>query len=179
MKTAVIVIDMLKDFLTGALACQRGVAIVPQTEELVSEARKANVPVVFCCDAHTESDPEMALWGKHAMAGTKGAEVIDELAPQKGEYVVPKRNYSGFWQTDLDKILKSMGVDTLIFCGIHTHLCVQHTVADAFFDGYATIVASDATTAFTEEDNIRGKEYMKSTYGTKVMTNKEIFEKLF
>lgn len=179
MKPAVIVIDMLKDFLTGALACQRGVEIIPKTAELIAAARKAGVPVLFSCDAHLESDPEMALWSKHAMAGTVGAEVVDELAPQEGEFVVPKRNYSGFWQTDLEQKLTSLKVDTLIFCGIHTHLCVQHTVADAFFDGYNLIIATDATTAFTEQDHLRGLEYIKSTYGAKTMTNEQIETELF
>ena len=75
MKQAVLVVDMLNDFVTGALKCDRGLAIVPQTAKLLDGARKAGVPVIFCNDAHLKDiDHELKLWGDHAIAGTKGAE---------------------------------------------------------------------------------------------------------
>ena len=51
MKTAILVVDMLNDFVTGALKCDRGLAIVPKTAKLLAGARKAGVPVIFCNDA--------------------------------------------------------------------------------------------------------------------------------
>ncbi|MBQ1724785.1 MAG: cysteine hydrolase, partial [Muribaculaceae bacterium] len=106
-KPAILVVDMLNDFVTGALACDRGRAIVPATARLLDAAREAGVPVIFCNDCHLPGiDHELALWGDHAIAGTPGAEVIPELKLSEKDYVVPKRRYSGFFQTSLDILLR-------------------------------------------------------------------------
>lgn len=166
MKQAILVVDMLNDFVTGALKCDRGLAIVPQTAKLLDEARKAGVPVIFCNDAHVKGiDHELKLWGDHAIAGTQGAEVIPELHQCDVDYVVPKRRYSGFFHTDLDLLLHELGVDTVILTGLHTHMCVRHTAADAYCLGYNVVVAKDATDSFTQEDYDYGIKYLVATYG--------------
>ena len=77
---AILVVDMLNDFVTGALGCDRGKAIVPATAELLDAAREAGIPVIFCNDAHIPGiDRELKIWGDHAIAGTEGAQVIPEL----------------------------------------------------------------------------------------------------
>lgn len=168
-KSAILVVDMLNDFVTGALKCDRGLAIVPKTAELLRAARAKNVPVIFCNDAHLKDiDHELKLWGDHAIAGTKGAEVIPELELCATDYVVPKRRYSGFFHTDLDLLLKELGVDTVILTGLHAHMCVRHTAADAYQLGYDVVVARDATDSFTEEDYLYGIKYLKETYGARV-----------
>ena len=169
MKQAVLVVDMLNDFVTGALKCDRGLAIVPQTSKLLEGARKAGVPVIFYNDAHLKGiDHELKLWGDHAIAGTKGAEVIPELRLCEKDYVVPKRRYSAFFRTDLDLLLKELGVDTVILTGLHTHMCVRHTAADAYQLGYDVVVAKDATDSFTQEDYDYGIKYLVATYGATI-----------
>ena len=122
-KPAIIVVDMLNDFVYGALTCDRGKAIVPATGRLLEAAREKGVPVIFSNDAHLRNiDRELAIWGDHAIAGTPGAEVIPELKLSEGDYVVPKRRYSGFFQTDLDILLKELGVQTVVMTGLHTHI---------------------------------------------------------
>ena len=136
-KPAILVVDMLNDFVTGALTCERARAIVPAAAELLDAARAADVPVIFCNDAHLKGiDRELKIWGDHAIAGTKGAEVIPELKLSEKDYVVPKRRYSGFFQTDLDILLTELGVKTVVMTGLHAHMCVRHTSADAFCLGY-------------------------------------------
>ncbi len=172
---AVIVVDMLNDFVTGALGCDRAKAIVPATAELLDAARKAGVPVIFSNDAHIAGiDRELKLWGDHAIAGTKGAEVIPELKLSDKDYVVPKRRYSGFFQTDLDILLKELGVKTVIMTGLHAHMCVRHTSADAYCLGYDVIVAKEATDSFTQEDYENGLAYLKTCYGADAYTNEEL-----
>ena len=174
-KQAVIVVDMLNDFVTGSLACERGKAIVPALARLIKGARAAGVPVIYSSDSHLPGiDHEIALWGEHAMVGTPGAEVVPELAPAPGDFVVPKRRYSGFFQTDLNILLRELGVDTVIITGLHTHMCVRHTAADAYMWGYRVAVASDGTDAFTEEDYQSGLEYLTSTYAAHVATVDEL-----
>lgn len=168
-KRAILVVDMLNDFVTGALKCDRGLAIVPKTAELLRGAREKGVPVIFCNDAHLKGiDHELKLWGDHAIAGTEDAEVIPELELCEKDYVVPKRRYSGFFHTDLDLLLKELGVDTVILTGLHAHMCVRHTAADAYQLGYGIVVAKDATDSFTEEDYLYGIKYLKEVYGAEI-----------
>ncbi|MBO4916486.1 MAG: cysteine hydrolase [Bacteroidales bacterium] len=172
---AVLVVDMLQDFVYGALACDRGKAIVPATARLLDAARKAGVPVIFCNDCHLPKiDRELALWGDHALVGTPGAEVIPELNLCDKDYVVPKRRYSGFFQTDLDILLKELGVNTVIMTGLHAHMCVRHTSADAYMLGYDVVVAKEATDSFTEEDYTYGIAYLKTCYGADAYTDDEL-----
>ena len=172
---AILVVDMLNDFVTGALGCDRGRVIVPATARLLKAAREKGVPVIFCNDAHRPGiDRELQIWGDHAIVGTPGAEVIPELPIHKEDYVVPKRRYSGFFQTDLDILLKELGVKTVVICGLHTHMCCRHTSADAFCLGYDVVVAKEATNSFTEEDYQGGLAYLKTCYGADAYTNEEL-----
>lgn len=176
-KMAILVVDMLNDFVTGALKCDRGLSIVPHLVKLVNEARKNHVPVIFCNDAHIKGvDHELKLWGDHAIAGTKGAEVIPELKVSSGDYVVPKRRYSGFFHTDLDLLLKELGIETVIMTGLHTHMCVRHTSADAYCLGYDVVVAKDATDSFTKEDYELGLKYLKEVYDAKIYSVDDLVE---
>lgn len=174
-KPAILVVDMLNDFVTGAIGCDRAREIVPATATLLDAARKAGVPVIYCNDAHLPGiDRELQIWGDHAIVGTKGAEVIPELTPREGDFVVPKRRYSGFFQTDLDILLKELGVKTVIITGLHTHMCCRHTAADAYCLGYDVVFAKEATNSFTEHDYQYGLEYAKTCYGAPACTNEEL-----
>ena len=178
-KTAILVVDMLNDFVTGALKCDRGLAIVPKTAELLRGARKAGVPIVFCNDAHIKGiDHELKLWGDHAIAGTKGAEVIPELELSPQDYVVPKRRYSGFFHTDLDLLLRELGVETVIMTGLHAHMCVRHTSADAYQLGYNVVAAIDAMDSFTKEDYEYGIKYLHDTYSAELKTVDELLAEM-
>ena len=178
-KYAILVVDMLNDFVTGALGCPRAQAIVQPTKELLDEARKNNVPVIYCNDSHHKGiDKELELWGDHAIRGTKGAEIIPEIAAQENDFIILKRRYSSFFQTDLDWLLKELKVDTVIITGLHTHMCCRHTAADAFQNNYKVIFAKEATNSFTEEDYLYGLRYAKETYGADALSNEELF-KLF
>jgi nicotinamidase-related amidase len=131
--------------------------------------------VIFCNDAHIAGiDRELKLWGDHAIAGTKGAEVIPELKKSEKDFVIPKRRYSGFFQTDLDILLKELGVKTVVMTGLHAHMCVRHTSADAYCLGYDVVVAKEATDSFTEEDYVNGLAYLKTCYGADAYTNEEL-----
>lgn len=167
-KYAVLVVDMINEFVTGNLGCERGLAIVPKVEQLVKQAREKDIPVIFCCDAHVPGgvDGELKLWGEHAIAGTSEAQVIPEIAPLPGEHVILKRRYSGFFGTSLDMLLRELGVDTVIVCGLLVNLCIQHTVADAYCLGYDTVVPRDTTDAIDESVYNYCMDYFKMAYGS-------------
>ncbi len=177
MKPAFIIVDMLKDFVTGSLRTERAERIVPAIKEFMDFSRKKGIPIVFAVDSHLENiDKELKLWGPHAIRGTEGEEIIEELQPSNKDYIVRKRRYSAFFETDLDLLLRELEVDTLIFSGIHAHICVQHTVADAFYRGYSLFVLSDCVEASTPKDKEEGLRYMKEFYGAKVVTSKEFID---
>jgi len=174
MNGAVIVIDMLKDFIEGRLGSERARQILPNLKKFLEESRKIRLPVIYVCDSHLPPDPEMKLWGEHAMKDSEGAEVIEDLKSEEGDYILGKRSYSGFYETGLDPLLRSLGIDTVILTGIFTNICVQHTAADAFFRGYRIFVVEDCVNALSDEENRESLSYMERMYGVKLVRSEEI-----
>jgi nicotinamidase-related amidase len=181
---AIIIVDMLNDFVTGVLEVKRAKTVIEPLQRLVVAARKNDVPVIYSNDAHYPQDIEITRkWGNHAIKGTKGAQVIPELKPEGGkDYIVEKRTYSGFYETGLDPLLRSLyngdGVRTVVLGGLHTHMCVRHTAADAFFRGYQIVVAKDGVEAFTTEDQEQGLKYLEFVYNAKIMAVNEIIREI-
>lgn len=176
---AVIILDLLNDFVTGDLKTERAKHIIPKLKKLIEAAHKHNIPVIYSNDAHYPQDVEVVeKWGKHAIKGTKGAEVIPELKPTAKDYIVEKRAYSGFYETGLDSLLRSLykgeSVKAVILGGLHTNICVRHTAADAFFRGYKIIIAKDGVEAFTQEDQEQGLKYLEYAYNAKIMAVDDI-----
>ena len=167
---ALIVLDMLDDFVHGALANPRAAGIVPPIQRLLAHARDEGWVVVFGNDAHRPDDPELKVWGEHAMAGTPGAQVIGELEPRPGELVSPKRGYGAFDGTGLDEQLRERGVDEVVLTGQHAHICVAHTAYGALLRGYEITVPGDAVTAFESVDLEDALDYLRTIYGARVTT---------
>jgi ureidoacrylate peracid hydrolase len=74
---------------------------------------------------------------------TWNTDILPELAPEAGDSVIYKHRYSGFYQTDLDSILKELGIKYLIFTGCTTSICVDSTVRDAMFRDYLCVLLAD------------------------------------
>jgi len=173
---ALVVVDMLKDFVDGALANPRATQIVDPIRRLLDHARSAGWVVVFSNDAHLPGDPELRVWGEHAMAGDPGAEVIDDLRPLPGprELVSPKRTYGAFDGTGLDEQLRELGVDEVVLVGQHTHICVRHSSYGALIRGYAITVPRDAVCAFEGVDEEAALDYLRTVYGARISTVDEL-----
>ncbi|MEM3651045.1 MAG: isochorismatase family cysteine hydrolase [Candidatus Jordarchaeaceae archaeon] len=155
MKPAILVIDMLNDFiLEGApLECSAGRKIITPIKRLIEHARNKKIPVIFIADSHDPDDREFQIWPPHAVEKTKGSEVIDELRPQKGDVIVKKKTYDGFFKTNLDKVLKGKKIDTLILTGVCTDICIMHTASSATLLGYIVKIPKECVAALTEEDH--------------------------
>ena len=80
---------------------------------------------------------------EHCLEGTPGVEIIDELKPQPGDFVVPKRRYSGFYLTDLEILLRGISKSILIITGAATNVCVYATSLDAQQRDFRVVVVSD------------------------------------
>ena len=174
MRPAVVIVDMLDDFVTGALANPRSERIIAPIAELAAGARERGWPVVYSNDAHLPGDFEERVWGPHALAGSAGARVIRALAPQAGDLELPKRVYSGFHETGLDAYLRQHDVDTVVLVGQHTNICIRHTAADALYRGYRIVVPPDGVEAFTREDHESGLAYLVMAYGAELTPVTEV-----
>ena len=87
--------------------------------------------------------PELA--GKLLAKGGWDYALVDRLAPQPGDIVVPKTRYSGFPTSNVDALLRARGIRTLVFTGIATNVCVESSLRDAFHLEYFGVVLADAT----------------------------------
>ena len=139
----------------------------------VAACHAAGVPVIFCNDAHVRGlDRELELWGEHGIAGE--SRIFPEVEEGEGDIVIPKRRYSGYFQTDLDLTLRELGVTTVIAVGADTNICVLHTLADAYFNNYASVVVTDATMTFLCGTQEGALEHCEKCYGSQLVTVSEL-----
>ena len=177
MKSALVILDMLNDFVDGTLANPAAKLIIDPIASLAEAARaKDDWLVVYANDAHQLGDLEFAIFGEHAVAGSTGADVVAPLSPQQGDVVVPKRFYSAFTQTDLDATCVVNDIGRMVIVGQHTDCCCRHTSYDAYQRGIEVVAVSDATCVFEpmtagayDEVQARALGYLTSFYGAKVM----------
>jgi ureidoacrylate peracid hydrolase len=160
--TALLVIDMQNGFChpDGSFAqldldISMCTAAIDGCARLVEAARAAGVPVIFTRYVYR---PDYADGGvlvhellpalaevKSLAGGTWDAELVDELRPRPEDFVVDKSRYSAFYGTGLKPILSSLGVRSLIVCGVTTNMCVETTARDASQRDYRVYVVRDAT----------------------------------
>jgi nicotinamidase-related amidase len=153
MKPAVIVVDMVKDNLRPQYPISDHVRrILPSVQRLITLARTKAYPLIFACDSYFPDD--FIFRGKmkpHSIEGTHGAEIMDELSPQPGELVLPKRRFSAFFGTGLEGTLRGWGVDTLAIAGVATHVCVLMTAMDGICHDFEVIVLKDCCASYPAE----------------------------
>lgn len=182
MKTALVVLDMLNDFVTGTLANPAAEPIVARIGRLTEAARtRDDWVVIYANDAHQANDIEFRIFGEHALAGTSGAAVVEALTPSEGDFVVPKRYYSAFTDTDLESTCRVHNIGKMVVVGQHTNCCCRHTTYDAFLRDIEVSVVSDATCVFEpmvgdKYDQVQAEslEYLSTFYGSKVFQSSEL-----
>nr|XP_011466682.1 PREDICTED: probable inactive nicotinamidase At3g16190 isoform X2 [Fragaria vesca subsp. vesca] len=161
--TALLVIDMQKDFIDGdgPVLVKGGKAIVPNVIEAVQIARQRGILVVWVVREHDPLGRDVELFRRHlypagkegpTVKGKKGAELVDGLVIEERDYKLVKTRFSAFFATHLDSFLKSNGVDSLVVIGVQTPNCIRQTVFDGVALDYKSItVIVDATAAATAE----------------------------
>ncbi|HEX8158854.1 MAG TPA: isochorismatase family cysteine hydrolase [Solirubrobacteraceae bacterium] len=147
--TALVIIDMQNDFVRdeGTLQVRDAPGTVAAISRLLELARDSEMRVVFSQDTHDPGDPEFEIWPEHALRGTWGWEIIDELTPRDGELVVQKVRYDAFYGTQLDHMLRLWNVQTIVLCGTVANICVHYTAASAALRWYDVVIARDAVSA--------------------------------
>lgn len=171
-REALLVIDMLKDFvLPGApLEVPDTRKVMPNIKREIEAARREGRPVIYCCDAHAPDDREFRKfgWPPHAVKGTRGAEVVEELRPAVGDIRIEKDTYSSFYNSRLDETLKKLGMDSLRLTGCVTHICVMFTAADAVLRDYGVTVVENGVAGLAPEDHEAALRIMKNVMGVKL-----------
>jgi nicotinamidase-related amidase len=139
MKTALLLIDIQNDYFPGGkMELVGSVQAAAAAARLLSAFRKQSWTVVHV--QHISTRPNATFF----LPGTPGVEIYPGVTPKPGETIVTKYYPNSFRETDLLQQLKSVGVDTLLVCGMMTHMCVDATVRAAFDLGFSCIVAHDA-----------------------------------
>lgn len=186
-KYALFIIDMQNDFVLKDSPNRVGGALkhLPEMIKALKFFRSENL-YVFHVIRHYRADGsdieitrlKSFLEGdKMVVPGTKGAEIVDGLKPLKGEFTIVKPRFSAFMGTELQFMLKRLGIGHMVVCGIDLAHCVRETVFDGVCYGFDVTLLTDASASSTEEvakDNIRD---MKGI-GVKCVTVRE-FEKFF
>lgn len=175
-KTALIVIDVLggSEGITPGLEMMAANCVA-----IVKAARAAGMPVIFNNDAHIKGiDRELELWGDHGVRGTESGTPLAEFEVCDTDFIIPKRRYNGFFETDLELTLRELGITTLIMVGADTNICVLQTLAGAYFFGYKTIVPADATATFLVGTQEAGLEYFSRCYDTRIVTTDDLLESI-
>jgi len=154
-RPALLIIDMVKDNFKASrnlpiTALAREI-IVP-VNKLAGIFRAQGWPVVFCTDAfHKEDFIFKGHMKPHSLAGTEGAEIIEELDRKEGDLWQQKPRFSAFFRTGLDQWLKQRGITLCAMAGITTNVCVLATVMDALSHDFKTVLLEDCTAASTRE----------------------------
>jgi len=152
-KAAVLVVNVNKDLVHNNLPedGSRLAGRLGAMRQVLDLARAKGLPVVYALDAHRPGDWEFRVRRPHGIVGTKGAEAVDELAPQSGEMVFAKRGYDAFFETGLDPWLREQGIGRLVVVGGPTNVDLRYAVVSAYNLRYRPIVIKEATDASTAE----------------------------
>jgi nicotinamidase-related amidase len=177
--TAVVLIEYQNEFTSDGGALHGAVAevmdktnMLANTAQVVEAARAAGVtvmhaPITFAAgynelSRHPYGILKGVVDGSAFVKGTWGAAIVDELAPQDGDIVIEgKRGLDTFASTNLDFILRSKGITTIVLGGFLTNCCVESTMRSGYENGYQVITLTDCTaaTSVPEHENAISYDY--------------------
>ena len=190
--TALLVIDIQNDFLhpkgfipKQTKGWQPVDTMVDRLIQFIENARRYQIPIIYTANSFnsvTNSPVIMERWRRIwpgikinlCLEGTWGADLY-RLSPHPGETIVYKHRYSAFLHTDLDMLLRNLGVKTVIVTGYTTNACVETTARDAYMRDYYVVIAGDCCAcqdAGLHEATLKGIE---KSYGL-VTTSRAILD---
>ena len=193
--TALLVVDLQNTFMLAPYPTEVPLAreIVPNVNRLAVATRDASGLVVWIQMTHKEEDQRS--WSvfydhvsnsanrtqglKRLERGTHGQALYDGLDVQPADLKIEKNRFSAFIQgsSDLDRQLRSRGIDTVIVTGTVTNTCCESTARDAMMLNYKTIMVSDANAAATDEEHNASLANILRIFGD-VMSTDEVIERL-
>jgi nicotinamidase-related amidase len=182
LRPALLIIDMQNDFVLEGrpLRVAGARAAIPNIREVLDAFRAKKLPVFHILRVHRKDGSDVEINRQElfrnkpfAVEGTQGAAVIGELVPLPGEYVIPKVRMSAFIGTELDLMLRNLGITDIIVAGIQTPNCIRTTVFDAVAYNYPVVLVVDATAAQTDEIHSANVRDMQNI-GVRIMTARDL-----
>jgi len=170
MARAVLVSDMLRGFLEEGYPLYCGPLsrrIIPNVQKLLEQELAKGSKIFYLCDHHHADDPEFDMFPPHCIQGTPEAEVIPELSAYPGK-VIPKKTYSLYFGTTLEEELEKLKPETVVVCGVCTHICVLHGVSESRVRHYPVEVPVDCVASFDEKAHTWALDYMEKVLGAKL-----------
>ena len=196
-KFGLVVVDMQNGFVSKGgsydhlgMNIQGYQRIIPKVKELIMFCRNKKIPI-FYTEAVREASGIDLLTRFHRLLplareerlkvpitvrGTWDAQTIDEIKPAENDLIVIKRRDGAFQDTELRVWLQSEGINTLVFCGIDTSICVETSLREAFNIGYDVILVSDSTDSGNKRHYETTLERVRDYYG--LVLDTERFYKL-
>jgi nicotinamidase-related amidase len=195
-RTAVVAVDLHRGHLDPQVAtmpvpAERARRVVQNAARLLRLARRVDVPVIHVIlenrllprgVAESQRNPfwqaveaagvsltprGRAVVANHNRPGSPGTEIMPELGPEPGDYVInSKRRLSAFYGTDLEIILRALDVETILLIGVNTNTCVQCTAFDAFNRDFGVVVVANCVDSMYGEDlHVFGLENIARAFG--------------
>lgn len=167
--TALVIVDMQNDFAVPAGACEQSgddvgsiAGMTGRLKGLLAAAREHRVLTIhvrmnndrpYVAPNLAETFARRGLGYGPCRSDTDGEKFVDGMQPElsEHEFLVTKHRFSGFWGTEIDLLLRSNGIKTLVLTGIATEVCVESTARDAFFRDYSVVIAGDCTSSFSQQ----------------------------
>ncbi|CAN2040619.1 nicotinamidase/pyrazinamidase [Candidatus Magnetomoraceae bacterium gMMP-15] len=171
-KNTLIIVDMVYDFMDkyGTLFCgEKARQIIPFIQKRLNDFRNKGDMVIYLQDTHLVNDKEFDRFPKHCIAGTQGNQIIPELKPQSGEIIIQKQRFSGFFKTNLDKILKDNNVESVELVGVCTSICVMDTASGLADRDYSITIPKEGVADFDQEFHDFALKRMKQVYGATIL----------
>lgn len=162
-------------------------APIPYIKKLAECFRKNEKKIIYIYTAWEKDYSDVAL-PLRSMAdkakelgvlvkGSWGAQIIEELTPHETDYRMMKKAYGAFFQTPLDRMLRNLGIKTLVMAGVATNYCVETTSREAVAYGYDIILVKDATATFDPEGHQATLKVIATGFG-EVMSTEEVLKLL-
>ena len=156
-KSALLVVDMQDFFLDPhslSFTCG-GLAILPILKRLIKTFRENDRPVIYTKHVHHPDNLDSGImrwwWKGMCIEGSAESEIHRDLTPLPSEKVILKHRYSAFYNTDLETILRCLGIEDLVISGIMTNMCCESTARDAYYRDYRVFFLADGTGSINEE----------------------------
>ena len=193
---ALVVVDMQNDFCArNGVMDQEGAdlslvqAMAPRLSHLLEEARAVRLPIIFIQSVYDrQPSPYLSdVWmeqqkrrGRKGYVqvpmcgpGSWGGDFYRDIRPAEGDLVVHKHRYSAFIDTDLDLVLRSLGVRTVLMTGVGTNVCVESTARDAFMNDYYVVFLKDCTATYSTQAHEGTLQNIDRFFG-QVVTSDEV-----
>lgn len=172
----ILIVDMINDFVNGKFGNEEALKTVEKTEETLIKLNK-KIKIIFAKDSHIKNDPEFKVWGEHAIDNSYSSEIVNELK-EFPDYIIKKRHYDAFFDTDLDSLLRALNIKKMYIFGISTDICVLHTCAGAFYRYYDVSVVSDLCSSIDKDNHLMALKNIKINYGYNAISSEEFIKEV-